>query len=384
MSRRLALVSGAKKNVGDFLIFRKSQELIQHHLKPKEIVVVKRSEPFDSLLQDVNQTAGMIICGGPGYRRHFNRTYSFFEHYDSLEIPIIPLGLGWQGVPLYHPEKFSFNKQSISLIRQIHKSIPLSTTRDEITRNILLNTGITNVVNSGCPTLFDFEKMRLNTQFTKPTDPKQIAVSMAQNPTLYRQNLDLLEDIKKRFPDVEIHTVFHRGVDTDVFTSEEEGHQLRRFVRKTKEMGFEIIDLAYNLDRISVYQDADFHVGYRVHAHAYCISQRIPSFLLWEDGRGQGMSLNLGTGGFPARKPRPIVRLPLRGKIRDHLLYGRSRIPVIGSPHVDDAAVTRIMKLVDEQISSEFTVFDSIPERIDFLYSHMKEFFRKTENFLFR
>jgi len=43
-----------------------------------------------------------------------------------------------------------------------------------------------------------------------------------------------------------------------------------------------------------VYEDFDLHIGYRVHAHLYFLSRRIPSILLSEDVRGSGQAKSLG------------------------------------------------------------------------------------------
>ena len=51
----------------------------------------------------------------------------------------------------------------------------------------------------------------------------------------------------------------------------------------------QIKDISYNLDKMNFYEKMDFHIGYRVHAHLYFLSRRIPTVLINEDGRGTGM-----------------------------------------------------------------------------------------------
>ena len=64
--------------------------------------------------------------------------------------------------------------------------------------------------------------------------------------------------------------------------------------------GYEVVDTSYDLERIRFYDECDLHVGYRVHSHLYFLSQRRPSFLLHEDGRGRGMSSALNVVGVDA------------------------------------------------------------------------------------
>ena len=385
MSRVLTLVSGAKKNVGDFLISQKAKEMVEHHLNPSDTIILKRSEKFTQHdLDRVNETDAIIICGGPGYRRFFYPgTYPFLKSLNEIRPPVIPLGLGWQGEPLYLPKRFRFDAVSQRIIRRLHQAIPLSTTRDEITKEILERTGVTNVINTGCPTLFDLEHLETGAHFRKPSEIEQIAVSMVQNTSLYSQNIELLQALKSRFPKARKEAVFHRGVGSGEYTPEAEGSQLRKLVAITRDIGYEVIDLAYDLDGLRAYHDADFHTGYRVHAHAYCVSKGIPTFLLWEDGRGQGMSLNLGIRGIRARSPIPIGKLPLPGRLRDSLLYGNGRIPVIGRPGINERAIKDIMALLEQQLDSSFSMFDSVPERLACLYTHLQTFFSRTRDFLY-
>ncbi|MCR5176340.1 MAG: hypothetical protein K6C05_05760, partial [Anaerovibrio sp.] len=42
------------------------------------------------------------------------------------------------------------------------------------------------------------------------------------------------------------------------------------------------------------YNDADLHIGFRVHSHIYSLSRRIPSILIEEDLRGYGINETLG------------------------------------------------------------------------------------------
>ncbi|MHA2024028.1 MAG: polysaccharide pyruvyl transferase family protein [Candidatus Thorarchaeota archaeon] len=382
MSRTLTLVSGALKNVGDFLISEKCQEMVDVFLKPSDTLVLIRDADFKPHLAEINNTDALIICGGPGYNIGFyGHIYPFLKLYDRIRVPIIPLGLGWRGFPLYHPERFKFSEKSRSAIRRIHTRIANSSTRDELTRAILLHNGVENVINTGCPTLFDLEKMLDNTQFRIPSEINQIAVSMAQQPVLHSQNLQLLDRLKDAFPDSDISVVFHRGLGADKYTSSEEGINLRKFVAGVKKRGFKIIDLAYDLNGIKIYNEVDFHIGYRVHAHAYSVSKRVPTFLMWEDGRGQGMSQNLGLIGVPARKTALVDSLPGSTTIKTYLAKGERRI--IGEPGPNPEAINQVMQIIQDQIETEFKAFNHTPQRLAQLFSRLQEFFLSNENFLY-
>ena len=372
------------KNVGDFLIFNKAKELITHFLKPSDTITHSRIEEIGNRISEVNETDAIFISGGPGYRTLFYpQIYPFLKSIDEITIPIIPYGLGWQGIPRYLPRKFHFSTLSEKYIRRIHENIPSSTTRDEITKEILNRIGITNVINSGCPTLYDLDKMKNNQTFRKPTHIENVVVSMAQSHHLHRQNVDLLRAVNQMFPDAKRFALFHRGTNADDQTTEEEGFALRNLVSKSRQQGYEIVDLAYNHNQMQIYEDADIHIGYRVHGHAFSVSKRVPTFLLWEDGRGQGMSMNLDLPGVRAFKIKTLDRLPRPQRFNRYINYLEAKLPIMNPFPPNESAVKEIMELVQNQISNNFEGFNHVPGRLDILFSRMKKFFAMTEDFLY-
>lgn len=59
--------------------------------------------------------------------------------------------------------------------------------------------------------------------------------------------------------------------------------------------GWKVASLAGSLPKLeALYGNADLHIGYRVHAHLFCLSRRIPSILINEDSRGVGQAAALG------------------------------------------------------------------------------------------
>ena len=89
---------------------------------------------------------------------------------------------------------------------------------------------------------------------------------------------------------------FHRGIWPDKHTSLKSaiGYVIMCALAKILIRNVEIRDVSYDLDKIAFYDDCDFHLGYRVHAHLYFLSKRLPSILINEDGRGEGMVTSLG------------------------------------------------------------------------------------------
>lgn len=76
-----------------------------------------------------------------------------------------------------------------------------------------------------------------------------------------------------------------------------------------------IRDVSGDVNKLDFYQDCDLHIGYRVHAHLYFISQRTPSILINEDGRGLGMGVSLGLPVFDVNEKDLIDRIQKQLKV---------------------------------------------------------------------
>ena len=95
------LLYGANKNMGDFLIYERSKDLLRKH-KNLEGYLEFHSvhESLDSHLHQVNKTKAVIICGGPGILHNvYPGKYPLATNLDDITIPIIIMGSGWYGVP---------------------------------------------------------------------------------------------------------------------------------------------------------------------------------------------------------------------------------------------------------------------------------------------
>jgi hypothetical protein len=107
-----------------------------------------------------------------------------------------------------------------------------------------------------------------------------------------------------------------------------------RLAYHARQLGYEIVDAAYDLRKIDFYHDCDLHIGYRVHAHLYFLSIRRPSFLVHEDGRGVGASLSLGTDDVSAWEPDVVASVMKRVEIamEDHFAsFARVRAALDGA-----------------------------------------------------
>lgn len=333
------VLTGAKKNIGDFLIADKARQVISHITGEKDFLQIDRWLPFDDRLDMVNTTRAVIICGGPAYDSCFYpKTLPLVSDLKKIKVPIIPVGLGLAGMLHKTLPSFSFSPESLEAIRYIHSTCKLSGVRDRLTLEKLNRAGIHNVVISGCPVLYDFDSF--GKLFTPPGEVKRIVFTPPADKHLFGQALRLARRIRERFPQAEIIASFHRGISPDAYTSIKHSLHNLYLVYQLKKAGITSMDTSYDLKRIEFYRECDLHIGYRVHAHVNFISYRKPSFLLQEDTRGIGMSDVLGLSANDV------------------------------NAYTDDA-IDRMVTVIDRERSQNYLSFSHIPTTIDSHYQGM-------------
>ncbi len=282
----------------------------------------------------------MILLGGPAYARDFwPGVYPLCRELARLEVPVIPLALGWCGEPARAPERFAFDAEALRALRWIHGRIEQSSCRDDLTREILRRHGISNSVVTGCTVWHDPDSV--GREFAHPERIERLVFTPGARRVLVPQNAALLIRLRRRFPQAEIACVFHRGLDADAFTRRSDAWLARGLAGLARRLGCNVVDAAFDVEKLRFYRDCDLHVGYRVHAHLAFLSLRKPSFLLAEDGRGIGAAESLGLADGYARR---------RG------------------------ALARLLARLDAEVASRFAGFAPVAARLDAAYARMRQF----------
>ena len=181
----------------------------------------------------------------------------------------------------------------------------------------------------------------------------------------------MLSMLANLFPDAKKICSFHRGVGaTDSYTAQADERRNRKTETIAKDHGFEILDLAFSPDKLSVYDDCDLHVGYRVHGHLYFLSRRKPSLLLEEDGRGYSLSRSLNHHGIQAFETTPLSAVTQRilpASIRWHF-------PRTCGIQASQDAVCMTKRFLQTAIENDFSSFAGVSSVIDATYPQMKRF----------
>jgi phosphotransferase system IIB component len=369
----IILVSGAKKNIGDFIITHSATRLLAH-LKNEKIVKLPNWESLDNHLELVNKTRALVVAGGPGFRPNmYGGVYPLFsdpEKPTKLGKPIYFLGLGWKGDPgdAVDLRNYLFNRKTKDFIELNAQQLHFSA-RDVLSYQVLVQNGIEEPVLSGCPVWYEPEK--IGQKFKRPVEIKKIVFTPPQKYMYYKQSQKALLKLRELYPKAIIYCAFHRGTASDNFTTAEEGERLQKYVKFAKSRGFIVKDVAYDLKKIDFYLDCDLHIGYRLHAHLYFLRIRKPSILIEEDGRGIGMSRTLGSPGIVAWRytlPGLLTLIPMPRRLN---LALRSRLTVISG----QKDITRELgEYLGKNIIRTFEMSETALAVIDNTYPEMKKF----------
>lgn len=298
---KIAFFSGAYKNAGDYLIELRGIELLKYVYPDAEIVKILRNQISENI-SIINKCDVGIIGGGPIFQQNISRYLPLDDLINNIHIPLMVLGGGWYGKTDNYSLIYNYNfaPKTLELLQKIDKQGLGLSCRDIYTYRVLLKEGLKNVFMTGCPAWFDIDYLNKTPKFTNWNDIKKIVISDPAKLVNVSKAVQLLEYLISKFPKADFIFLFHRGYNSDTYTSEQialKHLELKNQIEcmKTDAGGsITIHDISYSSNGFKIYDDCDLHIGFRVHAHLYNLSKRNRSILIQEDGRGAGANQALG------------------------------------------------------------------------------------------
>ena len=294
---RILVLSTAVKNAGDYLITSRTEELLKKILQNVEIDELPISNHYDDSIEKLNSYSAIIIPGGPVSVREYPNAVPLCSNLDAIKVPLIGIGLGWYGttslpMSIYH---YIYTESTQKYLHQMEKSIGIAC-RDWYTVRSMKNCNIHHISMTGCPAWYNLQYIdSLKLPNPNASLPRKISISdPAEGVNGLRMVESLIEYLIKRYPNSDIHFVFHRGIKADKNTGEKAGNINMKIEAYLKDKNIQIHDISYSADGMKIYDDCDLHVGFRVHAHIYQLSHGGISVLIEEDGRGAGVNHALG------------------------------------------------------------------------------------------
>ncbi len=356
--KKVCLLSGAVINSGDFLIEKRSLELIKHFLPDSEIKICNRAkEDYSNRIDELNSFDVIIISGGPLYQPGlYGNGIPFInpDKINELKTPVFFVGGG------LHDNFYSCcysSNDKIFYDKGVHGEKSMGC-RDIFTLNFLKHEGYPAVL-TGCPAWYDLDYInRTELKIKRIEDIRRICVSDPADKFNVPMLLDLIEHLRKTFPDAFIRLVNHREPKQELLSKQQ--------YLKNK-LGVDIIDISGSADGFSVYDDSDMHVGFRVHAHIYNLSHRNFSILYNEDIRGIGVNTTLGLDNLN-------IEMPSFGKRKIFGCYYLIKFHS-GKSYNSGTAGWMFDDYLKSTFESNFQKYNNAFEKMKVSFNNMKDFF---------
>ncbi|KKQ27900.1 MAG: hypothetical protein US42_C0004G0039 [Candidatus Magasanikbacteria bacterium GW2011_GWC2_37_14] len=286
------------QNIGDGFILLAIKNILEpfnalFEFSSRKILV---QEDFDK----INSTKALIVAGANPLNDEYTISPSLnLESLKKIKVPIIFLGVGYSGLDSLNLKMTNLTK---NILLQVHSGIEYSSWRCPITVRYL-EANIPEIKSkflmTGCPVIYG-EKLLSGQPFTD--NPERIAVTITERGNWWGREKKTIDFVANKFKGKELFLVLHQD-----FTKKKLKTKIKDLLKLNPPArlihwyaqckGFKIIKPVSVEICQHFYDSCDLHIGSRLHAHLYCLSNCSKSFLTYVDGRATGFSEYLG---FPA------------------------------------------------------------------------------------
>lgn len=288
---RLCVINFSISNGGDFLIEQRMNNLIKRTWPEAEIDFIKG---IGSKFDDSEKYDAVIGGGGPYYDDRIIKELFIPFFGDSInKIRFHLIGSGVYGEDCLDEAIYNkrFNNETLDFFHVIEMNNGTLCCRDELSWRVLKNNRIKNIYMTGCPAWYDFDFIdRITMNYSGIinkiviSDPG-VTKKAEEQEIRAKQAIDVIKLLCRLFPSAEKIFTFNNGIDTKY------SHVCNNIIKDyLNNENIIFYDMGGSDVKFEIYNDADLHVGFRVHSHIYSLSRRIPSILIEEDLRGWGMN----------------------------------------------------------------------------------------------
>lgn len=363
------------RNVGDELIERRTKELVCKEKGSVQFLTFFREEPLDEQLAGINASRALLMPAFPIRDTPMHPgTYRLVDDLDRIRVPMIPIGANWNVYPGDADSRrdLRYSEQTATFLRYVAGQVNQISCREYHVCRVLRHHGIHNTVMTGDPAFFDLPS--LGKPMVRPSSVARLAFSPPLSPFFAHQAESVMEMLAGLFPESERFLAMHLvdaktssdgRSENSAAMSPAVAEKNRRIRQTAMQLRYTCLDLAGNLEALSVYDTCDLHVGYECHAHLYFLSHRLPSVLIAEDARGVGFSYTLGVGGVTgfmrAQRERHGVR-----KAHTSGYCTSLRELALAPPRADLPEAVRAF--LEEELNTAFRRYVGLSDRLDELY----------------
>jgi len=290
--------SRKKPNVGDQLILDSIRELIG----PQHTATVELSswqELSDADIDRINGTRALILAGAnPLHDEYQIAPGMSLERLRRIRVPILPMGVGLYGDAA---REVRMSDTTAAMLREVHARIEYSSwrcprTADYMRRN--LPDLAAKILMTGCPVVQAGRKSRS----PSPVDEGlgAVAVTVTERGSgWWAREMRILDTVQRDFRGREAILVLHQQFEPSRSNTLLRRWFPRRYAGPTdlhtlaRDRGMQVVCPTSTTEMREFYRTASVHVGSRLHAHLFFLSQNKTSYLFAVDGRAEGFAESL-------------------------------------------------------------------------------------------
>ncbi|QMS90668.1 polysaccharide pyruvyl transferase family protein [Nostoc edaphicum CCNP1411] len=289
-------------NIGDGFILNNLIKLL--HPAECKYLFTSRKELSENDIDKINSTKALILAGANQLNDNFTIVPGMsLGTLAKIKVPVVPFGIGIHGIS---KQNLGMSNTTKEILTAIHQRISFSSWRCPLTIQYL-NNSLPEIVDkfllTGCPVIYD-DKILHNSRFNHQA--KTVVVTVTDRQDFWDRETKTIDFVahkyKKSRKVLSLHQDF-LGIQSNLqtnqytilntwkikFLKKYDGtpFSLRNYARN---QGFEIFKPTSVNECLSFYNKCDLHIGSRVHAHLYFLSQAKKSFLTYVDERCVGFS----------------------------------------------------------------------------------------------
>ncbi|MGK7892066.1 MAG: polysaccharide pyruvyl transferase family protein [Xenococcus sp. (in: cyanobacteria)] len=289
-------------NIGDGFILKSILNLLNPYRC--QYVFTTRKKLTDENIKNINSTKALILAGANQLNDNFSILPGAEQSFiDKIQVPIIPFGIGIYGVPSNNSQMSLLTQE---ILKNIHTKIKYSSWRCNLSIDYLqeflpeLNH---KILMTGCPVMYH-KNILSNKQFQEKS--KLIIVTVTERADFWERETETIKFVKERFPNSRKILSLHQDFAA-LGVKQHPKKNILRFWDIEPQLDSEIIKLRKYAQQLGfrifkpksveqcwrLYNKCDLHIGSRVHAHLYFLSQAKKSFLTYVDDRCLGFAQTL-------------------------------------------------------------------------------------------
>lgn len=375
-------------NVGDQLIEVAMKRLVQREKGLCHFFTIFREDPLDAHLDEINATAGVLLPGFPIRDvPMYPGCYRLVDDLTQIKVPLIPIGANWNVYPGDNLSRrtLRYSDETLGFLKTIAAGISHFSCREFHAQDVLKRHGISNTLFTGDPAWYDPDFFGRG--FHRPSEIRKVVFSPPLSARYRDQGLSVLRMLGELFPGAQKFCAMHladalltpfadKSETNDASMRTDVAEKNAAIRTEARRLGFQVLELAGDVSKLSIYKDCDLHVGYECHAHLSFFRYRRPSVLIAEDARGVGFNYTLNGGGFDGfvRKNELLGTAPNRGGTSGYCVSAEDYEVAAAREDLTE----EVSQFLLEEVSTRFRRYQGVAAFLDETYTLAMQPFLKS------